>query len=809
MTISYKWLCDYLPVSIEPERLAKILTSIGLEVESMIPYQAIKGNLQGLIIGEVLETEKHPNADKLTLTKVNTGEAEPLQIVCGAPNVAAGQKVVVAPVGSTIYPLTGDPLTMKIAKIRGVESQGMICAEDEIGLGNSHDGIMVLPADLVPGSPAAAYFKPYEDTIIEIGLTPNRMDAMSHIGVARDVSAYLSHHDKKDIRVKTPSVNGFKIDNQGLEIAVTIENTDSCQRYAGISISGVKVKESPQWLKDKLKSISVRSINNIVDATNFILHEYGQPLHAFDADQLAGKAIIVKNLPKDTLFVSLDEKERKLHEEDLIICDGESNPLCIGGVFGGLHSGVKDATVNIFLESAWFNPTSIRKSSLRHNLRTDAATRFEKGVDISNLVVVLKRAANLIKELAGGEISSDIIDIYPKPKERTEVGMKYHYLKKLSGKNYHPDTVKKILELLGFGIMKEGIDELWVTVPFSKPDISLPADIVEEVIRIDGLDNIDIPASITITPSGEHSSNSLLYREKAATALAGMGFNEILTNSITNSAYFSEAVLENTVKMINSLSADLNILRPSMLETGLESLAYNINRKNNSLSFFEFGKTYRTSGIGKYEETAHLCLYVTGALSQNNWRAKAKDADLYYVKGIAARVLELCGIRETNWQTGENANLQNCLQASVNGKLLLEMGEVTPGRLDRFDIKQPVFFADFYWNVIVELAGKSPIEYREVSKFPPVYRDLAIVVPKTLAYGEVELAVQKAKISKLQELSLFDIFESDKLGAGKKSMAISFTFVDEEKTLTDKEIDAMMGKIMTSFEKELEAEIRK
>src|SRR5687767_14117314 len=523
MTISYKWLSEYLPVIVEPERLSRILTSIGLEVESMEKYEEAKGGLKGLVIGEVLSAEKHPNADKLTLTKVNIGNGEPLQIVCGAPNVAAGQKVVVAPVGATIYPSSGDPLTMKVAKIRSVESFGMICAEDEIGLGTSHAGILVLPEYIKVGTTAVEYFKPYEDWIYEIGLTPNRMDAMSHWGVARDVCAYLSHHDKKGTRPKLPTSNSFKADNNSLIIDVKIENETACPRYSGVSIANVTISESPKWLQQKLKAIGLRPINNIVDITNFIQHETGQPLHGFDADEIRGKKIVIKNLAEGTKFVTLDEKERKLSKEDLMICDAEGG-ICIAGVFGGLHSGVTDKTTNIFLESAWFNPIDIRKTSFRHNLRTDAATRFEKNIDISNTVTVLKRAALMIKELTGGEISSDIVDVYPNPKEKAQVSLKYHYLKKLSGKNYHPDSVKDILNSLGFEIAKEGIDELRVSVPYSKPDITLPADLVEEILRIDALDNITIPQSITSTPSVEENFLLQTLKEKISNFLVGLGF---------------------------------------------------------------------------------------------------------------------------------------------------------------------------------------------------------------------------------------------------------------------------------------------
>ncbi|MEP6701104.1 MAG: phenylalanine--tRNA ligase subunit beta, partial [Bacteroidota bacterium] len=543
MTISYKWLSEYLPVTVEPERLSRILTSIGLEVESMEKYEEVKGGLKGLIIGEVLSTEKHPNADKLTLTSVNVGEVESLQIVCGAPNVAVGQKVVVATVGTTIYPSSGEPLTMKVAKIRNVESHGMICAEDEIGLGNSHAGILVLPADAKVGSSAVDYFQPYEDIIFEIGLTPNRMDAMSHWGVARDVCAYLRYHDKKDIKPKLPNDNGFKVDNTSLSIGVTVKNENACPRYSGVSIANITIQESPKWLQQKIKAIGLRPINNIVDITNFIQHETGQPLHAFDADIIAGKKIIVKNLPEGTSFITLDEKERKLGAEDLMICD-EKEGICIAGVFGGLRSGVSSATKNIFLESACFDAVTIRKTSFRHGLRTEAASRFEKGTDISATVNVLKRAAKLIEDISGGSIASEIVDLYPNAKPKTEVAIKYHFIKKLSGKNYHPDAVKDILNSLGFEIIKEGIDELRVAVPYHKPDISLPADLVEEILRIDGLDNIDIPEAITITPAVEENSAKEIYREKVANYLVGQGFNEKMTNSITNAAYFSEEELK-------------------------------------------------------------------------------------------------------------------------------------------------------------------------------------------------------------------------------------------------------------------------
>ncbi|MFL9481326.1 phenylalanine--tRNA ligase subunit beta [Chitinophagaceae bacterium LWZ2-11] len=809
MTISYNWLSEYLPEVIAPEKLSKILTSIGLEVESLEAYESVKGGLKGLVIGEVLECEQHPNADKLKVTKVNIGQAEPLQIVCGAPNVAVGQKVVVATVGTTIYPSTGDPLTMKVAKIRSVESYGMICAEDEIGIGSSHAGIMILPNDVAVGLPAVEYFKPYSDHIYEIGLTPNRMDAMSHYGVARDVCAYLTHHHKTDERPKSPftSNNSFKADNNNLPIAVTVENTEACPRYAGVTISGVIIKESPQWLKDKLIAIGLRSINNIVDITNFILHETGQPLHAFDANAIEGNQVIIKNLPDNTVFVTLDEKERKLSSEDLMICNGNSEGMCIAGVFGGLKSGVSDSTTNIFLESACFNSVNIRKTSVRHGLRTDAATRFEKGVDISNVVNVLKRAALLIKEIAGGEITSDIVDIYPNPKAKVEVILKNHYLKKLSGKNYHSDAVKKILTALGFEVMKDGMDELHIAVPYSKPDITLPADIVEEVVRIDGLDNIEIPTSITISPSTESIALKESVKEKTANYLVGQGFNEIFTNSITNSKYYKEDVLAGTVKMINSLSAELDVLRPSMLETGLECIAYNNNRRISNLQLFEFGKTYHTSGVGEYKEVEHLAIYISGYDHEDVWNAKGKQFDFYRAKGVATALLTLCGLSDVNFVKSEVPGLS--LNVITGKKQVATVTQTDSAALTSFDIKQPVFYIDIDLDVLLHVVSKKKITYSEVAKFPAVQRDLALVLNRSVTYDAIESIVHKAKLSKLQNVRLFDIFESDKLGADKKSMAVNFTFLDEEKTLTDKEIDAMMGKLIQHFEKELGAEIRK
>ncbi len=784
-----------------------ILTSIGLEVESLVHYESLKGGLAGIVCGEVLTCEKHPDADKLKITTVDAGGAEPLQIVCGADNVAAGQKVLVATVGSSLYPSAGEPIQIKKAKIRGTESFGMICAEDEIGLGESHAGIMELPNETEIGRKASDIFEIYEDSIFEIGLTPNRMDAMSHLGVARDVCAYLSHHEEKTVQPITPFKNAFNADNNNHPVTVLIENPEACKRYSGISISNIKVGDSPVSLQNKLKSIGLRPINNIVDITNYILHETGQPLHAFDADKIKGQKIIVKNAAENQLFTTLDEKERKLYATDLMITDAENN-LCIAGVYGGAESGVTGSTVNVFLESAFFSPESIRKTSLKHNLRTDAAARFEKGTDISNTVNVLKRAALLIKEIAGGDISSGIIDVYPSPAEKNSVTLKYSYLKKLSGKNYSSDTVKKILTALGFEIMQEVPEDITVSVPFSKPDISIPADIVEEIMRIDGLDNVEIPNAITISPSADDDRYGNNFREKTASYLTGIGFSEIFTNSITNSKYYTENELSGAVKMINNLSEDLDIMRPSMLQTGLEVIAYNINRKNADLKLYEFGKTYHTSGDGKYTEQNHLALYASGIISAGGWQQKDLKADFYFLKGICETITALAGVSGSINITPDN-NGNNNINFTVQDKVVAKAGAVPDKVLKQFGIKEKVFFADIFWDKLIALQQKNKILYSEISKFPGVVRDLAVIVGKDISYSMIERTIMDNNIRPLKSLKLFDIFESEKLGIDKRSIAINFNFADHTKTLPDDETDQMMSKIIRSLETKLSATVRK
>ncbi len=802
MTISYRWLSEYLPHTVSPEKLSLILTSIGLEVESLEKFENFKGGLAGLVVGEVMEVQQHPNADKLKLTKVNIGKDQPLSIVCGASNVALGQKVVVAVIGTTIFPTTGDPITMKLAKIRGEQSEGMICAEDEIGISDDHGGIIVLDAAVKAGTLVADLYENHEDWIYEIGLTPNRMDAMSHYGVAKDVCAYLSYHESP-VSAISPFVKKATKEKSVLPFKVSIQDAAGCARYSGLVIEGVTVKESPSWLKNKLQSIGVRSINNIVDITNYILHETGQPLHAFDAREIKDQQIIVKKYPAGTKFTTLDGVERNLTANDVMISDTEK-PLCIAGVFGGLTSGVKITTTSIFLESAWFENVHIRKTSVHHGLRTDAATRFEKGVAIDGTVNVLERAAQLIQEVAGGKCS-EVIDVYPAPAPKTKVTISFAYLKKLSGKVYPVEKVKTILTSLGFEILKETAEGLDLAVPYHKPDISIPADIVEEVVRIDGLDNIAIPSVISMSPAIDPLEKKEKFKDKIANYLVGRGFTEILTNSITNSAYFSEEVLASSVKMLNNLSADLDVMRPSMLETGLETIAYNINRKNTSIAFFEMGKVYGKSASAKYYESEQLAIYISGKQQQDGWRTKTMPADFFVAKGIATALCKLLGLAAGQWKSEDGGQVTYI----IHKKVVCTLDIIGTKKLQTFGIKQSVLYIQFDLSSLLALYQSHQVVYQEVSKYPSVERDIALVLPQATKYAAIEQSIAAVKIAALQESSVFDIFESEKLGDQKKSVAINFVFNAVDKTLTDVEIDAMMKKLVQEFEKNLQAEIRK
>ena len=813
MIVSYQWLLEYLPEPLPVNELSKILTSIGLEVEAVEPVESVRGGLEGLVIGVVLTCKKHPNADKLSVTTVDIGGAEPLHIVCGAPNVAAGQKVVVAPVGATVYPTEGASFLIKKAKIRGEESAGMICAEDEIGLGKSHEGVMVLPADAVPGTLAKEYFNiPKTDFAIHIGLTPNRSDANSHIGVARDVCAYLTHHNGERFIVSMPEVD-FSESTGEKTIKVHIEAPFACPRYTGISLQNVTVGPSPEWLKQRLQTIGVRSINNIVDVTNYVLHEYGQPLHAFDADKIEGD-IHVRFMPEGTSFIGLDGKERKLKADDLMICDAVleglpegvysvPTPLAMGGVFGGVDSGITEATTNIFIESAYFDPKHIRRTSLYHGLRTDAATHFEKGVDINNVLPALKRAVALIMEIAGGEAISGITDEYPQPLQPVVVSATYKYIQKLSGKEYAPTAINNVLAASGFEIVNSTNEELTVKVPSNKTDVSQPADLVEEILRIDGLDNIEISNRLNIALTKAYPSDRET-RERIAELLCGTGMQEIVTNSIVNSKYYPERT--DLVRMINSLSSELDVMRPSLLEGGLEVIQYNCNRKSQDLSLFEFGNTYTQQG-DKYIQESKLGVWITGNVRAAHWDQQAQRTNIFFLKGVIKNLLDYSAIRSCSFSFNDT-NGENELVGKWKNKILCIAKQIPAKRLGEFDIKQEVYFAEIYWDVWVKAMAANAISYSEVPKFPSVQRDLAIILDGGITYKQVEEVTEQLKLSELQSFSLFDVFESEKIGKGKKSYALSYTFQLQDRTLTDAETEQLMNRLIDAYKNKLSAQIR-
>ena len=799
MTISYNWLKNYLPVELTPEEVSVILTAVGLEVESLEAFEKIKGGLKGLVVGEVLSCIPHPNAEKLKLTQVTTDGSNRLSIVCGAPNVAQGQKVIVATVGTTLYPLQGECFEIKKAKIRGEESEGMLCAEDEIGLGESHDGIMVLPEQTVVGTSAANYFNlPKGDWVYEIGLTPNRMEAMSHMGVVKDISAYLNNRNllagsSERIVMTLPKENALSFASK-TTITFDVDQT-ICSRYCGICIEGIQVKESPEWLQLHLKAIGLKPINNIVDITNFVLHECGQPLHAFDLSAIQGNKIKVSTAAAGEKFVTLDGKEIALTANDIMIRN-ENEAMCIGGVYGGLHSGIKETTTALFLESACFDATHIRKTSTHHNLRTDAALRFEKGTDISQTIYALKRATQLILELAGGEITSELYDVYPKQKVAIQIACTYDRIRSLAGKHYSIDQIKTILHSLCFSILSEDENGFVVAVPFSKPDVTMVADIVEEIMRIDGLDQIpftgkisySIPAQTGYTPN---------FKQQFKEQLAAKGFYEIFTNSITNAAYYPNK--ENLVMMMNSLSANLDCMRPSMLETGLESIAHNLNRKNNHLKFFEFGKVYFRSNEQCVEEEK-LVLYVSGNYRLPYYAEKAQQADMFYLKGIVESLLQGLKI--------EFKASDNFVDVLFQNKGIGKLTCVPHATLKQFDIKQEVWYAELNWDVLKSALQTKKTEFTEIPKFPTVQRDLAMIVKKETRYHDIQVAVKQAKSKLLQQMNLFDVFTHEKIGSENISYAVNFSFYDPSKTLTDVEVEADMKLIITSLENKVGAAIR-
>ncbi|MBL7921076.1 MAG: phenylalanine--tRNA ligase subunit beta [Bacteroidia bacterium] len=807
MKISYNWLKTLVNIDYSAQETADLLTSSGLEVEGIESFESLKGGLKGLVVGHVLECEKHPDADKLKLTKVDIGTGEPLSIVCGAPNVAAGQKVIIATIGTKLYPTTGEPFEIKKSKIRGALSEGMICAEDEFGLGTSHDGILILPADTKVGLAAADYFKIENDTVLEIGLTPNRSDAASHLGVARDLVAIVnSTKENSNYQLYINGLNQLPEATNINTVEVVVENAEACPRYSGLVISGITVKDSPDWLQNRLKALGLRPINNIVDITNFVLHELGQPLHAFDFEKIKGNKIVVRTAKQGEKFKTLDDVERTLNANDLMICN-ETEPMCIAGVFGGIESGVSEKTTAIFLESAYFDPGYVRKTAKQHALKTDASFRFERGTDPDMTITALTRAANLIFELAGGTLSMGVVDIYPEKLEPYKVAFSYSNCNALIGKEIDRAVIKNIILNLGIKIDSEGSDGLLLNVPRFKTDVTREADVIEEVMRIYGYNNVEVSKAISYTAFNEAKNNDVALENKTASLLEGFGFNEIMSLSLTKESYYGEE--NNNVKVVNPLSNDLNVLRADMLFSGLEAIAYNINRKNADLKFFEYGKTYSIADkeAPKYAEQKHLTLFVTGnAFNENPFQLNQK-ADLSFLKAAVTNLLQKAGI--TNYKCFESTynNFDYGLSYTLNNKPLVEVGAVSKKQLKAFDIAQPVFYADFNWEALVKAFSKQKIEFEEISKFPAVRRDLALLIDKAVKYQQIEELAFNIEKKLLKEVNLFDIYEGEKLG-NKKSYAVSFTLLNKEATLTDKQIESVMEKLISNYKEKLGAELR-
>lgn len=820
MKLSHSYLQSLLPVTLTPERMAEILTECGLEVEGIERFESIPGGLQGLVVGHVLEKSKHPDADRLNLTKVDVGNGKILDIVCGAPNVEAGQKVIVATDGVTVYPTEGEPFLIKKSKIRGQVSEGMICADDEIGLGKSHDGIKVLPADVSVGMSVADYFNVTVDYTIEINITPNRPDAASHLGAARDIVARL-RLENPAFQIKIPSVDAFKSEKKESPISVTIENTDACKRYGGIYITGVTVKESPEWLKNFLKTVGLRSINNVVDITNFVLFETGQPLHAFDAAKIKGNRIVVKNCVEGTPFVTLDGVERKLSAEDLMICNTEE-PMCMAGIFGGADSGVSDSTVNIFLESARFEPSPIRRSGKRHGLKTDSSFRFERGTDPNATEYAAKRAALLIAELAGGTIASDFLDVYPLPFEERNITLRKVTLEKVIGLKIDDASVVRILEGLGCEIKSENTDAFEVWVPLFKTDVTREIDLVEEVIRIYGYDRIPLKGNVTYTQSeAKGEADRHAFYVKVANHLAAQGYNEVLTNSLFHSKYTELLGLNPSedIKILNPISAELDVMRQSLLGSGLFVVANNVNHRNADLKLFEFGKTYKKKEnvpltkeepIAAFDEREVLAFWVSGNEQGESWRNTGKPVDLFTLKQALDTVFAKIGFGERI--TSEPVTHPAFAEAfSVKGTKSGELGlvgKLKPSVLKAFDIKAEVFYAEL--DVVKLFAATSKVKavFREIPKFPQVRRDLALLLDKPIQYADLETAARKTEKQYLKSVNLFDVYEGKNLPEGKKSYAISYILQDDEKTLTDEIIDGVMKKIIDTYEKQFGAILR-
>jgi len=808
MKISYNWLKQFLQIDWEATKTGELLTDLGLEVEGIETRESIKGSLNGIVVGKVLTCVQHPNADRLKVTTVDLGTGVPVQIVCGAPNVAAGQKVPVATIGTTLYDDKGEGFKIKKGKIRGEESHGMICAEDELGLGSGHDGIMVLDETTKIGATAAEVFDIEIDEIFEIGLTPNRSDAMSHFGVARDLRAGLMQQDI-NLELISPSVSDFHVDERTLRFDVEVDDKEQAPRYCGISITDVTVKDSPEWIQNRLKAIGLTPKNNIVDITNYVLHELGQPLHSFDAQKVKGNKILVKTLKEGTKFTTLDGIQRELSSEDIMICDANSEPLCIAGVFGGSESGVTSYTTSIFLESAYFNPVAVRKTAKRHALNTDASFRFERGIDINLTKYALKRAALLIEEYAGGKMGSDISDFYPEKIEDYQVFLSYENAYRLIGQEIPKETIKKILASLEIKINSETEGGLGLTIPSYRTDVQREADIIEEILRVYGYNNIEFSHKLNTSISFD-SNKETKVENIVANQLTALGFNETMANSLTKPEYaaLSENINEEAnVEMLNPLSNDLRVMRQSLLFSGLESVSYNINRKNNSLKFYEFGKTYHKYNE-KYQEDKHLTLFVTGNKAGESWNTESKNVDFFYLKGIIKNILGRLGVDAVKTTPTKQDIFSEGVALSLGKMKLVEFGVLKRSLLKEFGIKQEVLFADFNWDTILKITGNKNIKVADLPKFPAVKRDLALLLDAKIEFKEIyNLAFQSEK-KLLKEVDLFDVYQGDKLPEGKKSYAISFLIQDETKTLADKQIEKIMEKLQQTFEKNLEAVLR-
>lgn len=820
MEISYKWLKEYVDFDLTPQETADALTSCGLEVDALEEVQTIKGGLKGLFVGKVLTCEMHPNSDHLHITTVDLGKGEPQQIVCGAPNVAAGQKVIVADLGCVLY--DGDKeFVIKKSKLRGVESNGMICAEDEIGVGESHDGIIVLPEDAPVGQPAAEYYHLESDWVIEIDITANRSDALSHWGVARDLYAWLKRNGH-ETSLHRPDCTEFTVDNNDLPIDVEIENTEACKRYACVSITGCEVKESPEWLQNKLKVIGLRPINNIVDITNYVMMAYGQPMHCFDADMVTGHKIVVRTQPEGTKFVTLDGEEHTLGEHDLSICNAEE-PMCIAGIFGGKGSGTYDTTTNVVLESAYFHPTWIRKSARRHGLSTDASYRFERGIDPNGTIYALKQAAILCKQLAGGKVSMEIKDVYPNPMADARVQLDYEYVDRLIGKEIGHDMIKAIVESLEMKVVEETAEGLLLDVPAYRVDVQRPCDVVEDILRIYGYNNVEIPTQLksSLTILGE-ADKTYHLQNVIGEQLVGCGFREILNNSLTKTSYYTELnkyTEETTVKVMNPLSSDLGVMRQSLLFGGLESICRNVNHKMPNLRFFEFGNCYHYSPekkndedpIKAYTEEMHLGMWITGKRVEGSWTHPDEQSSFYELKGYVLNIVKRLGV---------NPGIMVCEHSDNNvfgkalvlktraGKVLCEMGTVCHKILKKMDISQDVFYADLNWDNLMRAIKKNETLYHDISKFPSVSRDLALLIDKSVQFEQIEQIARQTEKKLLKSVELFDVYEGKNLPDGKKSYAVNFILQDESKTLTDKQIDAIMTKLINNLKQKLGAELR-